>query len=344
MPESILSKRVITLIILIALLILTFLIIRPFFAAIFLGFVIAYILQWPYKKLTKLIKKKGVSAAIICAVFVIILVVGIYFLGQITIKEAFNLYMNMGKINFASLIDKIISWAFPNSPDIATQISTTIQVTITDLVNSYVTSMKKAITDMPKLFVDFFITFFVAFYGLRDGEKILNYIKEILPFSHDINEKFVKRSKDIAFATIYGQIIVGLIQGVTAGIGFYIFRAQSPLFFTLLAVFFAILPLLGAWIVWIPVSISLIASGHTMNGIFLFIYGTVVVSTIDNIVRPYIVGKKGAMNPVIILLGMIGGLTLIGPIGLVVGPLILEYALIFIELYRVGKIGNNPKK
>ncbi len=337
MADTIISKRVITLIILVGLLVLTFLVAKPFLSAIFLGLILAYFLQWPYKKLTKIIRHKSTAAAIVCAIFVVIMAVGLYFLIQITITEAFNLYLNIGKLDFASLIHKIVGWIFPKTPELATQASTQIQVTITDLITSYVNAAKNAIKDIPKLIIDFFITFFVAFYGLRDGERIINYIRGILPFSSDINEKFIKRSREIAFATIYGQVIVGLIQGITAGIGFYIFGAQSPLFFTLLACFFAMLPLLGAWVIWIPVGLSMIAVGNTLNGIFMLIYGALVVSTIDNIVRPFIVGKKGAMNPVIVLLGMIGGLTLMGPVGIVVGPLILEYALIFIELYRTGK-------
>ncbi len=337
MADTIISKRVITLIILVGLLVLTFLIARPFLSAIFLGLILAYFLQWPYKKLIRLIRHKGSAAALVCAVFVVIIAVGLYFLVQITITEAFNLYLNIGKLDFASMIQKIVGVVFPNNPELATRASTQIQVTITDLITSYVNTAKNAIKDVPKLLIDFFITFFVAFYGLRDGQKIINYIKGVLPFSSDVNEKFVKRSKEIAFATVYGQVVVGLIQGVTAGIGFYIFGAQSPLFFTLLACFFAMLPLLGAWVIWIPVALSMIAVGNTLNGVFMIIYGLLVVNTIDNIVRPFIVGKKGAMNPVIVLLGMIGGLTLMGPVGLIVGPLILEYALIFIELYKAGK-------
>jgi predicted PurR-regulated permease PerM len=186
--------------------------------------------------------------------------------------------------------------------------------------------------------IQLFIAFLVAFYGLRDSGRIMGYIKEILPFQSEVNEKFIKKSKDIAFATIYGQIAVGIIQGLTAGIGFYIFKAQSPLFFTLLAIFFAMLPVLGAWVVWIPVALSMVAVGNSTNGILLAIYGALVVGTIDNIVRPFIVGKKGKINPLIVFIGMVGGLTLMGPVGIIVGPLALEYALMFIELYRTGNL------
>ncbi len=338
MSDIILSKKTIALAILAILLVLVFFILKPFFTSIILGFIIAFILNWPYKKLSKLIKRPAISAALICIVFLAVIATGIYFLTQASIKEAFNLYLNLGKIDLLNLIDKLVSWLFPNSMDLTNQITTTIQVAVTDLINSFIQGMKKIIVNIPQLIAQLFITFLIAFYGLKDNEKIIGFIKEILPFDHDVNEKFIKRSQDVVFATIYGQIIVGVIQGLVAGIGFFIFKAQSPLFMTLLAIFFAILPLLGAWVIWIPVGAAMIAAGNTMNGIFLIIYGLLVVSTIDNIVRPFVVGKKSAINPAIIFLGMVGGLLLMGPVGIVAGPIILECVLLMFELYRKGNL------
>ena len=338
MSESILSKRTIALAILAILLVLVFFILRPFFTSIILGFILAFILNWPYKKLDKLIKKPTISAALICLVFLAIISVGVYFLAQATIKEAFSLYLDLGKVDLLNLINKLVAWLFPNSVELTTQITTTIQVAVTDLINSFIQAMKKIIMDIPQVVAQLFITFLVAFYGLKDNEKIINYVKDMLPFDHDVNEKFLKKSKDVISATIYGQIVVGIIQGIVAGIGFFIFKAQSPLFMTILAIFFAILPLLGAWLIWIPVAIAMIASGATTNGIFLLIYGFLVVSTIDNIVMPFVVGKKSSINPAIIFLGMVGGLLLMGPVGVIAGPIILECVLLMFELYRKGNL------
>lgn len=338
MNDGVLSKKWTALAILVLLLVLVFFIIRPFFTSILFGIIIAYILGWPYNQLARLIKHKTTTAIIICIIFFVVVGVGVYLLAQTTIREAFTLYMDMGKIDILKLTSSVVDFLFPNSPQISTQISTTIQTSITDLVNTYVQSVKKLILNVPQLIAEFFIAFLVAFYCLKDKEAILNYIREILPFEPDINEKFIKRSKDISFATIYGQIVVGIIQGITAGIGFYLFGAQSPLLMTLLAIFFAMLPLLGAWVIWIPVALALVATGSLMNGIFMAVYGLLIVGTIDNIVRPFIVGKKSRINPVIIFLGMVGGLALMGPVGIIAGPIVLEYTLIFIELYRKGNL------
>jgi predicted PurR-regulated permease PerM len=338
MVSSDLMRKILVVVILLVLLVLAFLLLKPFFGAIILGLVLAYVLQWPHKKLTKLIKKPGISAAIMCIVFFILLSLGVYLLAQTLIKEAFNLFLNIGKIDLLGLITKVLSFLFPNSPDMIRELSVTLQRSITQLVTSFVNSIENTFMNIPQLVTGFFIAFFVAFYALKDTEKIMKFIKDVLPFKPEINERLIKRSKDISFATIYGQIAVGVIQGLTAGIGFYIFKAQSPLLFTLLAIFFGMLPLLGAWVAWLPVSISMIATGNQLNGILLLVYGLLVISTIDNIVRPFIIGKRSKINPLIVFIGMVGGLVLMGPVGLIAGPIVLEYILIFIELYRTDSL------
>jgi len=288
----------------------------------------------PYKKLNKLIKKPSVSSAILCFVVIIILALGTFFIAQITIKEAFNLYMSIQKLDIFNLINAAFLKIFPESPELTRQITVVLQQTLVSLTNIFVNKVGKFLTEAPQIFIQLFITFFVMFYFLKDGEKVSGYLREILPFSHKINERFIKRSRDLTYAVIYGQIIIGLIQGIVAGIGFYIFHAPSPLFFTLLAVFLAILPFVGPWLVWIPVSLVMIMEGNYLSGILLIVFGIIVVGTVDDVVRPFIVGKRGKINPLVVLIGMLGGLVFLGPIGLIVGPIILEYLTIFVELYR----------
>lgn len=336
--ERQISKRVIAIIIASVLFILSFLIIKPYISALLLGMILAFIFFKPYKKLNRLIKRPSVTSGIICFVVLLILAVSLYFIAQITIKEAFNLYVSIQRLDIFETIKAVLIRIFPESPELTTQITASLQQALVSVTNSFMNQVGKILTDVPQLFIQFFITFFVMFYFLKEGDHLLKFVHEILPFSREVNERFIKRSKQVAFATIYGQIIIGMIQGVVAGIGFYIFNAPSPLFFTILAILLSVLPFVGSWLVWFPVALAMIAAGNIMNGILLMVFGLMVVGIIDDIIRPLIIGRKAKINPLIVLIGMLGGLVLIGPIGLIVGPIILEYLLIFIELYRTGKI------
>lgn len=331
------SRRVLAVAILLVLIVLAFILVRPFLIAIILGLILAFILNPVYLKLNKFIKSKTACALLITLVILIIVAIGLFFIAQITIKEAFNLYMQIQKVDFYSMINNLLSKVF-ESPDLSRQITTTIQQGIISLTSSFTEGVGNILTNAPYIILQFFVVFFVAYYALRDSPKIINYLKEVLPFSPEVNERLLKRSRELTHATIYGQVIVGLVQGAVAGIGFYIFGAPSPLLFTMLAILLSIIPFIGPALVWVPLSLLMIATGNLTNGILLFVFGVAVVSWIDNLLKPSIVGKKGKINEIVALVGMIGGIALIGPVGLVIGPLILGYLLLFIELYRTGHI------
>jgi len=328
-------RRAIAIIILLALIVLSFFLLKPFLTAILGGVILAYILSKPYKWLNKYIKRPNISALIICLIVVIVLAVASYFILQITIREAFNLYMQIQKIDIFNFINNFLTNLF-QSPDLSRQISLTIQQGITTLTSSFTNAAGSLLINAPTIILQLFVVFFIAFYFLKDGDKINSYLREILPFGDAVNEKILKRSQEVTYATIYGQVVVGIIQGITAGIGFYIFGAPSPLFFSLIAILLAIIPNIGPAFVWVPVSLFMMATGNVLMGALLLLFGIIVVSWIDNIVRPYIVGKKGNIHPGIAMVGMIGGLIFMGPVGVVIGPLILEYLLIFIEIYRTS--------
>ncbi len=331
------SRKTLAIIILLGLLVLAFFLVKPFIVSIIFGLVLAFVLTPVYKQLLRLIKNPTATSLIITIITVLMLAVVLYFVAQITIKEAFNLYIEIQKVDFYSLINGFLSRIF-ETPDLSRQIATTIQQAIITLTSSFTESFGHVLTNAPALILQLFVILFVTYYTLKNGKKMIEYVEGILPFSSEVNNRLIKRSREITSATIYGQVVVGIIQGAVAGIGFYIFGAPSPLFFTLIAVLLSIIPFIGPAFVWVPVSIFMVATGNVTNGVLMFIFGVVVVSWIDNVIKPGIVGRKGKLNEVVALIGMLGGLALMGPVGIVVGPLVLEYLLIFIELYRTGTI------
>lgn len=332
-----LSRIILAIAIFLMLLIVSFLIVKPFVAAILGGIVLAYLLNWPYKQIDKFFKNKAVSAFSVCGLAVVTLGLVVYFAAQITIKEAFGLYMEIQKLDLGGFLNSFLPKLFPDTPQLTNQIITSLQTAVTNLTSSFVNSAGQVITNGTEILLMMFVAFFVAYYTIKESEGAINYLKDFLPFDKDINERFIKRSKEVASATIYGHFLVGLIQGICAGIGFYVFGAPSPLLFTVLAIFFAMIPYLGPWIVWFPVGLIMLGS-NPLNAFLLLAFGFIFVSTIDNILRPYIIGKRAKVNQIAVLVGILGGLMLFGPIGLIVGPIILELFLIFLELYRTKEI------
>jgi len=133
---------------------------------------------------------------------------------------------------------------------------------------------------------------------------------------------------------VYGWVVVGIIQGLLAGLGFFIFGVENPLVLTFLAILFSIIPFLGPFFIYMPVGIYFFTQGHVFIGVTFLLYNLLMVSTVDNFLRSYIIARKTNVHSAIILIGMIGGFFTFGVIGLLVGPLLLAYILILIESFK----------
>jgi len=177
------------------------------------------------------------------------------------------------------------------------------------------------------------VVFFTLFFVLRDKEEMTSYIESLLPFSKDVEKKLFELSKNLTASVIYGQIVIGIFQGIFLGVGLFIFKVPNALILTLLACLAGILPIIGVAIIWVPVAIYLLIAGNTFQALGVIIFG-LISSSLDNFIRPIIVSKKTQMPSSLILIGMIGGLFLFGILGLILGPLILAYLLIILEVYR----------
>ena len=145
-------------------------------------------------------------------------------------------------------------------------------------------------------------------------------------------------------AIVYGSIVVALIQGTLGGIGFWIVGIPSPILWGILMSLFALIPMVGTGIIWVPASLGMAAYGYlsgdtvmVWKAIGLFIYGVFVIAGIDNVLKPKIIGERAHVHPVIILLGVLGGLKFFGIVGFAVGPLILAIFITFLEIYEYEK-------
>ena len=145
-------------------------------------------------------------------------------------------------------------------------------------------------------------------------------------------------------AVIYGSLIIAIIQGMLGGIGFWVVGLPSPLIWAIVMIFAALIPYIGSSIIWFPAALILIFSGYVdsepiliIKGAGLILYGTFIIGLIDNILKPKIIGDKGGLHPVLVLLGVIGGLNLLGFIGIIIGPIILAMLVTFIKIYEEEK-------
>lgn len=326
-------KKIIAFGIVAILAIIAFFIIRPFILIIVASMVLGYIFYPIYFKLLRLLKSKNITAGLLSLVIIISIVLPLWFLLPVMVRQTFNMYTTLQKIDFVSPLRNIAPKFF-SSPEFTRDFIVTVNQVLSKGASALMNNFGEMITNVPMIFMQIIIMLFIFFFTLRDGEKIVSFLKQLSPFSANTEKIFIEKFSNITKAVIYGMFIVGIIQGVATGIGLYVFKVPQPLFLTMFAVLFGIIPIVGPWLVWVPVSVALIIAGNVANGIGLALYGFLVLTWIDFVIRPLFVKKRSGMPHIVALIGMLGGGYLFGIIGFVVGPLILGYLTLFLEFYR----------
>tara|TARA_Y100000294_G_scaffold164976_1_gene172136 strand:- start:376 stop:1404 length:1029 start_codon:yes stop_codon:yes gene_type:complete len=335
MDDEYLKKAVLT-VILSVLVVLSFLILKPILLSIIIGIILTVIFAPVYNWFFKIIKSKNLSAAIVCIFLVLLIVLPFWFLTPIFVKQSFEVYLVSQQMDFITPLKTIFPDFFA-SEAFSVEIGSIIHSFVTSATNSLVNSLSQLIINFPTLFLQLLIVFFTFFFVLKEKEQIVVYVKSLLPFSKDTEKKLFKSSKEITLSVVYGQILIGMIQGIIVGIGFFIFGINNAMLLTLFAILAGMFPVIGTTIVWLPVVIYLFIAGNTAPAIGVTFFG-IISGLIDNILRPLFVSRLARMHPLLILIGMIGGLFFFGILGFILGPLIIAYGLIMLEVYRGRQI------
>jgi len=324
-------KRIAVMVLFLILGILAFFLIKPLLLSIIGGLILAYIFLPIQKRTLKRFSNKNLATSITLAIAILIVVIPLWITIPLVIQQIFEIFQYLQNLDLTSLITRF----FPtNSEQFTTQINLTFNSFISKIASGVLNTLVNFFLDLPTLLLNFFVMAFVFFFSLRDRDKIREFVLSLSPLTKSQEETMVKQFKDITDSIVYGQIIIGLVQGLVAGLGFFIFGVPNALFLTFLAIVLSIIPMLGAGFVWVPVNIYLFLTGNNFIGILFLIYNIALTSTVDNLVRIYIVSKKSNIPAVFILIGMIGGLFLFGLLGLLLGPLIIAYFITFLKAYK----------
>jgi len=191
------------------------------------------------------------------------------------------------------------------------------------------------------------LTFYFLFYLLRDRKDAVAVIRTSLPLSESEFERVADRVVDTIFATVMGTAAVAALQGGLGGAMFWWLGLPAPVFWGVLMGLLAVVPFLGAFVIWAPAAVLLTLSGDYKSAIILAVWGTIVVGLVDNIVYPMLVGNKLKMHTALSFIAVVGGLMLLGAPGVVLGPLIVAVFLTLIELWReraVDRVGSASRK
>lgn len=201
------------------------------------------------------------------------------------------------------------------------------------------------LTTLPTKILDFFVMIFLMFFLFADGKRLFTTVINFFPMKIEHENYLLNTLKETTDAVVFGQVFIAFLVGFAAAAGFWLFGISHALLLGALITFLGVIPFLGPTIVWVPLALYFIIlgidtgdTGLFLKGILLVAYGALVLGTIENLLKPKIIGDRAKLHPALVFIGVIGGLSLFGFIGFFLGPIILSVFTTLIKIYEKEKM------
>jgi predicted PurR-regulated permease PerM len=306
-------------------------IMQPFLTYIVLAGILTYTLFPIYRFFNSRTRHPSISSAISIIIALVLMVLPSFFLVSELVRQVSGVYTNFEMENIQRAGD-YLSGLTGNRINF----QEAIDAAMNQVRQSIVGLAPNILGSAGELVLGLFVMFFVMYYGFREGEGFLTRIRMLMPLDPALKESLFYELRTVTQAVLYGQVMTAVIQGSLGGLGLLAFGVANWLFWGAIMIITAFLPVLGTPIIWVPAAVSLILDGETARGVGLLIYGSTIVMNIDNFIRPKLVSGRTKVHPVLILIGVLGGLKIFGFIGMLVGPLVLALLVAFIKFYEIA--------
>jgi len=312
---------------------LSFLVVKPFLSFVILGFLFAF-LFFPVYNILKKMLWDGLAAMIVVVIVLLCIILPSVYLAGAVISEATTAYQaveasGVSIFDDTSLASGIERWTGLAIGDQLLGLFAQMRVVLREAVPSIITSTGVFL-------IGIFILFFVLYFALREGAGWFEQACSWLPVTKKKREHTMSLLRRQAKALLYGQILTSILVGILVGFFLWYFSVPNPVFWAFVTIIIGIIPVVGAFLVYIPAGIYLIFQGAWIQGIALMVLSTGAHLFIDNILRPKMVSKASEIHPSLVILGALGGIALMGIVGFLVGPLIISFFFVLMNESRTG--------
>lgn len=307
------------------------LILWPFAKVIILSIALSAVLFPTYNFLKKHLKVAWVSSLLTVVLFVLVLCVPLFIIGTLIFTESQNFSAwvtdHGGLDNITRVFNRSIENVFPGG-------SINLSDSIASVASKFTTSVGTIFSATLSMLFSLFLVLLSMFYFLKDGISWKHILVHFSPLSDESGDKILDKLNIAVNGIVKGYLLIAIVQGVLMGIGLAIFNVPNAALLGLLAAIASLVPTVGTALVAIPVVLFLIITGHTGAAIGFGIWATALVGSVDNFLNPYFVGKKIAIHPLLVLFSVLGGLVLMGPIGILIGPLSISFIYALSSVYK----------
>jgi predicted PurR-regulated permease PerM len=324
--------------ILLLMLVLTWRVFRPFLTFLVTGVFVA-VLALPIDRLWERLFPNRVAAIMTILSLVILITAPLAGLGYMLYQDTKDIAQDIqeGKLEvWADQAYGLVDQWFPAQT--AAERNETIDLivnTTEDRINEALTDLgNRLLAGLGNFLIAFTVILFVTYYMLTDGHRLAHYLRRAAPLPARQVDYLLREAHKGLRAVFVGQMLTSIIQGIVGGVGFLIVGLPGVILWSAVMAVFSLLPVVGAFLVWLPAGIYLLVVGEVWKGIFVLAWGALVVSNIDNFVRPMLIGRGSGIHPLFVLIGVLGGVAAFGFIGLFLGPVLVGVTVSVLKVWE----------
>ncbi|MFC6716603.1 AI-2E family transporter [Natrialbaceae archaeon GCM10025810] len=309
---------------------LALLVLASYLQYVLFGLVLAYVLYPVQRRLERYVGST-VSASVLVIGTVLVVLLPLVYVVRIAVRQSLEVVRSIrsGGIDVDMVEDALASSGY--SVDVVSVYESN-QDRIASAIQEVTTGALNLVGSLPRMFIGLTITLFVLFALLRDGKRFVEWVLWVLPLEDDVLEELRTGIDRLMWASVVGNVAVAAIQSVMLGVGLIVAGVPAVIFLTVATFVLTLLPLVGAFAIWIPAATYLVTVGRPTAGAAMIVYGLIVTFS-DVYLRPALIGQTSAFNSAIVVVGIFGGLIVFGAVGLFVGPVVLGGAKLVLDSF-----------
>ena len=286
------------------------------------------------------------STLLVTVVLIVpVLLLGIMFVNQgISAFQALNEAREHGEMPFVANVEKAWFWVRQRLPVSIEMDPVKIGTEAAQIIGRFVADRASDVARNVAVFLfNLSVMVFALFFFFRDASRIVDAIRKLLPFDDALKDQMLSQARGLIEASVTSTLVVAAVQGLLGGLAFLFLGFGAPVVWGVVMAFFALIPLAGTWLVWGPAVISLFVSGDWVRGVILLAIGAGLVGSVDNVLRPILVSGRAQLSQLLIFISILGGISVFGMLGLVLGPIVIATAAALMQAYtKLSPVSAKP--
>ena len=319
---------------------LCWLILKPFVVVLEWATVLVIVFYPVHRRLAKKIRRPGLSSLLSCLLVIFVVLLPLTFLIATLATELAGTAQNFPQqvmplldsqsprtARFLAWLQQHVNFSAEQSQQFVVEQARNTMKALLDRSVGFVGNVLSTI-------VKAFFVVFTMYYLFRDGDKIVKALPGVMPLRKSQSEAILARTGQVISASVYGVVTIAMIQGILGGLAFWILGVPSPTLWAVILTFVCMIPIAGSFFVWIPVAIYLGLTGHWTKALLMVLWGALVISTIDNFLRPKLMRQYTKLHELLVFFAVLGGMQVFGLLGIVMGPVVLALTIGLLNTFK----------